>query len=193
MPRKKKQRGKGIYDKVANNVFGANLKDGEIHAPVYTKDGWKFGAFIGPRTDLHSRIKNGVKPVSKSDKVAQAHDIRYGRARNAADVRDADLRMVRKLDDLQKNKKDYLFNIYMGKLPIKMKMLAEDWGILKKGSFSDMKGETSVHGDAKLKELEQKGYGKKKSAWHTHVAAVRKKNKCSYKQALKLASATYKK
>ncbi len=56
-----------------------------------------------------------------------------------------------------------------------------------------MKGETSIHADAKLKELEQKGYGKKKSAWHTHVAVVRKKKGCSYKEALKLASSTYKK
>lgn len=196
MPRKKKkQKGKGIYDKVANTLFGANLKDGEIHAPVWTKDGLKFGSYIGPGTDLVSRLKSGAEPVSESDRVAQAHDIRYGKAKNASDVRAADLRMVKKLDELQKNKKDYLFNIYMGKLPIKIKMLAEDLGVIKKGSFSDMKGESNATADAKLKELDQKGYGKKKkkSAWHTHVASVRKKKGCSYKDALKLASATYNK
>ena len=51
-PRKKKvQHGDGWYDRIANNVFEAHLKDGEIHAPQYTKNWFRFGAFIGHGTD----------------------------------------------------------------------------------------------------------------------------------------------
>ena len=38
MPKKqnKKQEGGAMYDWIANNVFGAKLRDKEIHAPQYT-------------------------------------------------------------------------------------------------------------------------------------------------------------
>ena len=204
MPRKKKgrvkQSGEGVYDWVANNVFGANLRDGEIHAPQYTKDGWKFGSFIGPGSDAIGRIRDGVKPVGRSDKVAKAHDLRYGLAKTPADVRAADLRMIQKLNQIQKEGKDYRINTMMGKLPIKAKMLMEDLGIMKKGSFSDMKGFSNADDEKvardELTKLDMKGYGKKKkpNAWTTHVSNVRAKNKGkSYKECLKLASESYKK
>lgn len=202
MPRKKKQtkqnqKGEGLYDKIANSVFGARLFDGEIHAPIYTKDGWKFGSYIGPGTEIMDRIRKGVKPVSKSDKVAQAHDLRYLAAKTPADVRAADLRMIEKLNSLQAEGKEYKFNVLMGKLPIKLKMWAEDEGIIKKGSFADFKGFANADDEAvarkKLKELDQKGYGKK-NAWQKHVATVRKKHpNMSYKECLKLASKSYQK
>ena len=99
MPRK--QKGCGFYDQTVNRIFGSNLRDKEIHAPVYTKDGIKFGSFIGPGSDVIGRIRDGIQPVSNSDRVAQAHDLRYGFAKNTDDVRTADLKMVNKLNDLQ--------------------------------------------------------------------------------------------
>lgn len=158
--------GGGWYDKIANKLFGANLKDGEIHAPLYTKDGWKFGSYIGPGTSVYDNILKGKAPVSDVDRVAQAHDIRYSNARSPEDVRKADLKMVGKLNDIQKNKSDSKFNIYMGKIPIKAKMFLEDMGLMKKGSFSSQKGisdkdEAKVLGN-KLKELEALGYGRRR-------------------------------
>jgi hypothetical protein len=167
MPRKtKQQKGKGLYDKTVNYLFNAKLRDGEIHAPVWTKDGLKFGSFIGPGSDIIGRVREGIQPVSNSDRVAQAHDLRYGTAKTPADVRDADTRMINKLNDLQSKGDEYKVNIWMGKLPIQLKMFAEDRGIIKPGSFSSMKGwdnadDAKVASD-KLAELEQQGYGKKK-------------------------------
>ena len=139
-PKKKKiQHGDGLYDRIANGLFGANLKDGEIHSPQYTKDGFRFGSYIGPGTKVYDNIRRGLKPITNTDKSAKLHDIMFTLAQNPEDVRAADLRMVKNLDRIQKEKSDYKFNIYMGKLPIKAKMLAEDWGLMKKGSFSSMK------------------------------------------------------
>ena len=92
--------GGGWYDKIANTLFGANLNIGEIHAPMYTKDGWKFGSYIGPGTSIYDNIRSGKAPISDVDTAAQAHDIRYSSARNPEDVRKADLRLIQKLDDI---------------------------------------------------------------------------------------------
>lgn len=203
MPRKKqgriKQSGEGVYDKTMNYIFGSNLRDGEIHAPQYTDTGWHFGSFIGPGSDAIGRIRDGSAPVSKADKVAKAHDLRYGLARTPADVRAADMRMVEKLNTIQKEGKDYRINTYMGKLPIRAKMFAEDWGLMKKGSFSSMKGFDNADDEKlareELAKLDQKGYGKKKSpnAWQGHVKSVRSKNtNMKYSDVLKLASKSYK-
>ena len=74
-------------------------------------------------------------------------------------------------------------------------MLAEDLGIMKKGSFSSM--DNSNIYDAEIDKMTQQGYGKKKGRsgkWQTHVAATRSKNKDkSYKQCLQIASKSYKK
>ena len=201
MPPKKKpvQKGEGLYDRIANRLFGAQLKDGEIHAPQYTSQGFRFGRFIGPGTDVFSNIRSGAIPVSKTDKASKLHDILYTLAQNPSDVRAADLRMVKKLESIQKEKGDYLFNLYMGKLPIKAKMLAEDWNLIKKGTFSSQKGALLSKEDREILEKEkaqltQEGYGKPKSLWMTHVDNIRKKHPDkSYKQCLKLASASYKK
>jgi hypothetical protein len=40
--KKQKQSGTGLYDKIANNVFGANLGLDEIHAPQWTNSGFHF-------------------------------------------------------------------------------------------------------------------------------------------------------
>ena len=200
---KKKQKGEGAYDWVANNVFGAKLSPGEVHAPQYTSKGFRFGAYIGPGTDVYGGINKGAVPVSATDKVAKMHDINYTLSETVEDVRAADKRMINKLNQLRKEKGDYKFNIYMGKLPIATKNILEDWGIIRKGAFSSMDGKTlTPENRATLEkakeELTQEGYGKKKKAkgaspWLTHVKAYAKNNNCSYKEAMTKARDRYKK
>jgi hypothetical protein len=192
------QQGEGAYDWIANRIFGAKLKDGEIHAPQYTSKGFRFGKFIGPGTDVYGGIKSKAVPVSKTDKASKLHDILYTLAQNPAEVRAADLRMVNKLDQIQKEKGDYKFNLYMGKMPIKAKMLAEDLGIIKKGTFSSQSGDKLSGANRSILEKErdiltQEGYGKKgkPSKWITHVKAYQKTHGCSYKEAMKLSRSTY--
>ena len=197
------QKGKGWYDKTMNAILGSNLNDGEMHAPLYTKHGFRPGNFLGPGTHVVDNIKKNKKPINLSDKTSKAHDLRYSFARSPTDVRIADLKMVNKLNELSRNKSDYKFNILMGKLPIQAKMLAEDFGILKPGAFSKMSGFRGSTGDRKiaaanLRDLEQQGFGKGKkkqsNAWMTHVATIKKKHPSkSYKEILQIASKSYKK
>ena len=197
MPRKK-QKGKGLYDKVANKLFNANMDKDAIHAPQWTKKGIRFAQYTGPGTDVYGSIRKGKKPLNKSDTVAQLHDLNYDRAKNSADVRAADLRMVKKLKQIRKTGGDYKINTLIGELPIRAKMKLEDWGIMKKGSFSDMKGvdkNNATLNKSEVDRLTQAGYGKKKkNPWIDHVRATRAKHKgLSYKDALKKASKTYNK
>ncbi len=103
MPIKKKkknqQSGDGLYDWVANNLLGANLSKGEVHAPQYTQSGWRFGNFIGPGTNVYNNIRNGKMPITNTDKVAKAHDLRYGLARSNADMN----RASKQIDSLNQN------------------------------------------------------------------------------------------
>lgn len=159
---------------------------------------------MGPGTDLKERIREGIEPITESDKVAQAHDLRYWKSSSHDDIRAADEKMVSKLNEISKNKSDYKVNILQGKYGIKAKMALEDWGLAKPENFTTFGGweddspEDQQMLRGKLAQLEQEGYGRSKktgmTTWRAHVAAYRKANPgVSYKAALKAASKTYRK
>jgi hypothetical protein len=182
--------GKSIYDKVAqaSDIYASGpatvLKniipnsddnarpqfEGERHAILRLPNGRTgFGNYIGPGTRVAERIARGDPPRTEIDKVAQMHDIRYSLAKNTDDIRKADNAMLKKVEEIQKNKTDSLMNIYQAKA-IYGKVLGEDLGLLKKGSFSSVdKPARRVKTEEEKKtlinkgnELIQEGYGKKK-------------------------------
>ena len=176
MKKSKSVKGCGIYDKTVNFLTGSKLKPGEKHAIIYDPIKKKYTAanYIGPGTDLLTRLKRGDEPIVKSDKVAQAHDIRYTLSKDINGIKDADTKMVNKLKDLRKNKEDSAFNTYPAQIGIQANQLLskilptkyfdkfvnymtdyKDYG--KKLNEDDKKLL-----DDKLKELEAEGYGKKK-------------------------------
>jgi hypothetical protein len=208
-PKKKKKKavkgkisGSGLYQKTVNKLFGAKLGKDEYHPPVWTKKGVSFPSFLGPGTNIYDNIRKGKKPINEVDRISMAHDLRYSRATNSAQVRDADLRMLKKIKEVRKNKGDYKINLLIGEIPIRAKMMAEDLGITRKGLFADMKGVPEEHkkmNEDELAKLELKGYGRKgkstrkPSKWQSHVSKTRANNpSMPYKSALKLASSTYK-
>lgn len=139
---------------------------GEMHAPMYMGNGrFKRGAYVGPGTNLTERIRMGDEPINETDKVAQAHDLRYTFARDHSDIRKADNKMLSKLKGIQSEGTDYMFNIMQGRLGIGAKVFMEDWGIAKPEnftSFGTIDDETPADQDmlrSKLTELEQQGYG----------------------------------
>jgi hypothetical protein len=156
--------GAGYYDRFMNYLTGSNdMRDGERHALLYTKDGFKSGSYIGPNTHLIDRLKENINPINKTDKTSQAHDIRYNLATSPEEIRNADLKMVNKLNELSKNKEDYKYNIAIGKYPIQAKMILEDLGIVGRDTFTDTtsppKKENMRLLKKKLRELEAQGYG----------------------------------
>jgi hypothetical protein len=194
--------GGGWYDKTVNYLLPNaknKLRNNERHAILFTKNGFEPASFMGPGTDVIGKIRDNVQPLNKSDRVSMAHDLRYSLSSNADGVRAADLKMVKKLNEIQKNKGDYKFNILMGKLPIQAKMKMEDLGIVGKQAFASYGGleaDDIPIAKAKLKELEKEGYGHKKpkNKWMLHLAKCKKQHpNIKYKDILKMASKSYKK
>lgn len=137
----------------------------EKHMIMKTDTGWKKASYMGPGTDIISRIEKGDKPVSKADKVAMTHDIRYSLASDLDDIRKADNKMVNKLKDIQSKKQDYKINTTIPKLAIQGKMLAENLGVLDKRKFVDFNENKTLSDKQrkmlmnKLQELQSQGYG----------------------------------
>ena len=136
---------------------------GEYHAYLRLPEG-SFGKanYMGPGTHLVERLKRGDPPRTYTDKVSQAHDIRYSLASSQDDVAKADRKMI---ETLQKGKgKDSAFNIQIGLRPIQLKHFAESHGLIAPGriaSFGDIKPgdkDEKIVRD-KLKELESEGFG----------------------------------
>jgi hypothetical protein len=137
---------------------------GEKHAMLKLKNGVGLGNYMGPGTNLDARLKRGDPPRTMEDKVAQAHDIRYGLSKNQEGVSNADRKMIAKLQDMKKKKQGNRFNIELGLRPIQAKLAMESRGLIKPGriaSFGDITpGENKDRAMSKIKQLEQEGYGK---------------------------------
>lgn len=73
---------KGFMDAAANMVLSAKHNralPGGKHQIIYLPDGtYSPAVFSGPGTNLDTRLRRGDKPLSYVDKVAMAHDLRYG-------------------------------------------------------------------------------------------------------------------
>ena len=143
---------------------------GEIHAPLLLPNG-KGGIanFMGPGTQVLKRLERGDAPRTPADEVAMMHDVQYRLAQDlksrdaqVAAQREADKRMVASLDRLEQSRGDHLFNIAQGKL-IAAKMLGEDVGVMRKGTFGgpleDLSQKERDVLTKKYTELEQKGLG----------------------------------
>lgn len=143
---------------------------GENHAYLYTGStksnilGLERASFMGPGTNLTKRLKQNSQPKTYSDKVSQAHDIRYGLSENISDIRIADNKMLKSLKKASKEKLDYKFNIIQGNVGINTKIFLEDKLGVKPEFFTDFginnltKEEIDLYSN-KLKILQQEGFG----------------------------------
>lgn len=135
---------------------------GEYHAILKLPDG-SYGKanYMGPGTQLIKRLERGDQPRTYTDKVSQAHDIRYGLAKSQEEVAKADKKMI---ETLQKaSGKDSNFNIQMGLRPIQAKYYAEKFGVIKPGRIASF-GDTTPGKDtdllrSTLATLESEGFG----------------------------------
>lgn len=157
------QIGGGWYDKIANKLTGSKLKDGEVHAPMFVNGKIKFGTYLGPGTKVVDNIRTGVKPISKVDKVALGHDIRYSLSTSPRDLYNADVRMLRKIKSIALKRQDNPWNIFIASTPIIAKMAGQKVGLVSKGAFGGDGDKVSPEDrqvlEKKLSEIKQLGYG----------------------------------
>lgn len=173
MKKSKSSKGCGIYDKTVNFLTGSKLKDGEKHAIIYDPVKKKYTAanYIGPGTDLITRLKRGDEPIVKADRVAQAHDIRYTLSKDINGIKSADEKMVNKLKELRKTKQDSAFNTIPAQLGIQAnQVLAKilptkyfdkfvNYMTDYKDYNSKLSNDDKLLLENKLKELESEGFG----------------------------------
>jgi hypothetical protein len=176
----------GIYDSIINSIplgdSSNTLFPGEMHLPLYTSEGFKMGQFIGPKTNLITRLKRGDKGVSDVDRTAKRHDIEFTLAENIEQVRSADLKMLENLRKIRARGSDYSINISAAESGIENKLKGEMIGLLQQGSFSSKKGASLSITDRKLlldnlKQLEQEGFG---SGVATKPASLKHKARALY-------------
>jgi hypothetical protein len=145
----------------ANYLIKTQIGGAELHARLWADGGLRKANFMGPGTDLLTRLRRGDKPISGADKVSKAHDLRYTLANgNVAMERKADEMMIAKLKD---SKVDNRFNRAMGSLPIRAKVALENKGLFPKGHMSKGPELSAVDRElvqTNLDMLAQEGFGK---------------------------------
>lgn len=137
-------------DKTARDGFA-----GEKHAILKLKNGKNgIANFMGPDTAILERLKRGDPGRTAVDTISKAHDIRYALATKMSDIRDADNKMLKAVEVVEKNKLDKPRNIKLAKL-IALKKAGEDFGLIKKNAFSgDIENRKISAEDKKIFEKE---------------------------------------
>lgn len=136
---------------------------GQTHGIMQLPDGTFTAAnYMGPGTDLITRLKRGDEGKTWADTISKRHDMDYAIAGYAKTdeervrlTREADDRMLKSLS--KTGGKDSLINILQGFGGIKGKKTLEDIGSMNKGSFSSFDNdETSPEDrDLVMKEREK--------------------------------------
>lgn len=144
-----------------NYLLKTQVGGAELHAPLWVNGRLRKANFMGPGTDLITRLRQGSQPLSGADKVSKAHDLRYTLANgDAALERKADEIMIAKLKD---PKVDNRFNRAMGSLPIRAKVALENKGLFPKGHMSKGPELSALDKElvqTNLDQLAMEGFGK---------------------------------
>jgi len=160
---------KGVADKVLNVDKSINtLYPQEYHGILKLPDGrYASAEYMGPGSRLDLRVPRGDKGLTPIDTESLAHDIRYNLSSTPEAIRAADNKFNEVIDRLRKEGKEDEFNLKQAEL-IKVKVFLEGNELIRKviRKFNtrptDIQNspELTAQLEAKLKELEQQGYGR---------------------------------
>ena len=167
-----------LYSKglqASNFLPGDKVFPGEKHALLKSEKGYPMVAsYCGPGTQVSKRINRGDVPRSAVDKSCQSHDLAYSLATNVDELEEADQKMLTKLDEIEQSKQDNMWNIRIGRVPIRAKTWLEKYKIMNRSQFSgDLDSSYAERGysqediekmQKKQIELSQEGYGRKRLA-----------------------------
>ena len=96
--------------------------------------------YCGEKTKIAENIRDNVAPTDRVDALCKQHDIDFDLANSPEEAREADLKLLKSLDELGNKKLGYVesFNRELVKLMISNKKTLEDIGVLPFGSFADI-------------------------------------------------------
>lgn len=160
---------KGVADKVLNVDKSINtLYPGEYHGILKLPDGrYASAEYMGPGTRVDIRVPRGDKGLTPIDTESMAHDIRYNLSATPEAIRAADNKFNEVIDRLRKEGKEDEFNLKQAEL-IKVKVFLEGNELIRKVIRKFNTRPTDIQNtpeltaklEAKLKDLEQQGYGR---------------------------------
>lgn len=182
LKKSKKNKGNGLYDKTVNFLFKPDvpLKDGEKHAILWDSKKKKLtpGNYVGPGTDILSKVKNKVPAITPTDLISKRHDIQYSLSNNIDGIKSADDIMVESLKKARKLGKENAFNSYPAQIGIEAnrwlgRVLPSkyyDKFVNYMTGYNDFRKGLSLEDRLLLqeelkkvdKEIKEQGYGKKK-------------------------------
>ncbi len=165
--------GTTILNQMPNaDATGRPLFPGERHMPLQLKNGrMGIANYAGPGTQVVKRLQRGDPARTPVDKVAERHDVDFTLSANAPTVadqqrqiREADKRMVNKLNQIQRQGLDTNRNVRIARGIIRGKMKLEDLGLLRKDKYSGKlqklpEASTRIL-EAARRRLQQDGYGR---------------------------------
>lgn len=138
--------GGGFYDNVNNISKYVNIGlqtykdlqkyDGEYHIPLFVNNRLELASYMGPGTNLITRLKNNDKPKSYADLVSKLHDINYTLSQTVTNkdeqkklVRDADNLMLSQIESGRNKKLDNRLNLFLASAGISSKVKLENKNI----------------------------------------------------------------
>lgn len=123
---------------------GDNLLPGETHGLLWVPGkGIERSNFMGPGTDIFTRLVRGDKGKTAIDEISRLHDVEYTLANNSSRSDEEQLQMARAADDRMiasgwnafKSGRASAFDTIQGAGLIRAKRLLEDWKILNPRKF----------------------------------------------------------
>ena len=117
--------------------LGQRFKGEKHMIMIDRKNGIKRAEYCGPGTNVEDRDRLGIQPLNETDNVCKKHDKDYIRiietkldmVRKGKMVRKADEDMIKRLENLRNP------NAFIARNAIKIKMKAEDLGLIKNTRF----------------------------------------------------------
>lgn len=152
----------------AKNYYGKNINPNPNFRPGFAGEKHMIlqgttASFLGPGTNIERRLARGDPPLDGSnglDAQAKIHDIDYMRAKSLGDVRRADRKFIRNIEQSTGSRAMKT----LAKGAIKGKMLAEDVGILDKNKYSQIdiasNKDTKLYGSGPPKLIKTRPMGK---------------------------------
>lgn len=96
--------------------------------------------YCGEKTKIAENIRDNVEPTDRVDALCKQHDIDFDLSKTPQEARKADIKLLKSLDELGKDKSLTTlerFNRNMIEFMISSKKTLEDVGVLPMGSFAD--------------------------------------------------------
>ena len=125
------------YVQLGTDIYKAAQKyENELHIPLYVNGTIRLANYMGPYTNLYTRLANNDRAISYADNVSKLHDINYELSKLAENkteqhrlIREADELMIQQIQAGKQFNLDNRLNLLLASGGISTKLKVEDLNI----------------------------------------------------------------